>query len=276
MADGLREAPWQVRLYDASRRVFDASVAVARAVFVGTWLGLLDRRTLHTTDALYYRGARMYYDDQYNLSGFFPWEASVLETHFQGCRRVVVSAAGGGREVIALERRGFEVFAFECHQDLVSAANDLLSREGMQARVVLAPRDECPPGVPNCDGVIVGWTSYTLMQHRSVRVRFLQQVRARTPVGAPVLLSFFARDGATRHLRVTAKTANALRVIRGRERVELGDDLAPNFVHRFSEHELASEIEAGGFRLVEFAREGYPHAVALAAPPGHSAARGGA
>ena len=273
MADDPRD-PWQVRLYHASRRVFDASVAVAQAVFVGVWLGLLDRRSLHAADAAYYRRARQYHEDHYNLSGLFPWEANALDRHFQGCLRVVVTAAGGGREVIALERRGLEVFAFECHSDLVRAANNLLSREGLQARVALAPRDVCPTGLPMCDGAIVGWSSYTLMHQRSVRVRFLEQLRARLPSGAPLLLSFFARDGDARKLRITTKTANALRVIRRRERAELGDDLVPNYVHRFTEHELASEIEAGGFRLVEFSREGYPHAVAIAASRGASTVRG--
>jgi hypothetical protein len=265
MADDRPAAPWPIRLYEASRRGFDTSVAAARAVFIGTWLGLLDRQSLHAADELYYRRTRMYHDDQYNLSGLFPWEQDVLERHFRGCRTLLVTAAGGGREVIALERRSFRVFAFECHPELVAVANDLLAREGLKARVILAPRDQCPSDTPTCDGVILGWSSYTLMQHRSVRVRFLQQLRARVPEGAPLLLSFFAREGTARQLRIMAKTANAFRVVRGRERAELGDDLAPNFVHRFSENELVSETHAGGFRLVEFSRDGYPHAVAVAA-----------
>jgi hypothetical protein len=262
--DVRRDTPWQVRLYDSSRRAFDASVNAARAVFVGTWLGLLDRRSLHAADALYYRRARLYHDAQYNLGGLSPWEADVVERHFQGCRSVIVSAAGGGREVIALERRGLKAFAFECNPELIAVANELLSREGLTGRVVLAPRDECPTAIPTCDGVIVGWTSYTLMQHRSIRVRFLRQLRAHVPVGAPLLLSFFMRRRATRHLRLVAATANVFRFINRRERAELGDDLVPNFAHHFSEDELASEADAGGFRLTEVSREGYPHAVAHA------------
>jgi hypothetical protein len=68
-------------------------------------------------------------------------------------------------------------------------------------------------------------------------------------------------------------------VIRGRPKAELGDDLGPNFVHRFSEDELAAELDAGGFRLAEFSRVGAPHAVAhageaLEAPPVRGSARG--
>jgi hypothetical protein len=102
------------------------------------------------------------------------------------------------------------------------------------------------------------------MQHASTRIRFLKQLRARVPHGAPLLVSVFARREAIRYLRIVVRTANVLRVIRGHQKAELGDDLVPNFVHHFSEDELAAELEAGGFRLAEFSRVGSPHAVARA------------
>ena len=257
--------PRIVRAYDASRRWFEASLTVARGVFVGAWLGLLDRTALHATDELYYRRTRMYHDEQYNLSGFFPWEVQAFERHFQSCQSVLVTSAGGGREVVALERRGLAVAAFECHPGLAQRANELLRREGLTARVTLAPRDECPSDTPTCDGAIIGWTSYTLMQHASTRVRFLKQLRAHLRGGAPLLVSVFARREALRYLRIVTATANVLRALRGRQKAELGDDLVPNFVHHFTEDELAAELEAGGFRLAEFSRVGSPHAIAYAA-----------
>ena len=277
MDDG--RVPWRVRAYDTSRRWFEGSLAIARGVFIGMWLGLLDRTALHAIDELYYRRTRMYHDDDFNLSGFFPWEAQAVDRHFGGCRSVLVTAAGGGREVVTLERRGLSVAAFECNDELVQRANALLSREGLEARIALARRDECPPEIPTCDGAIIGWSSYTLMQHASTRIRFLKQLRARLPHGAPLLVSVFARGEAIRYLRIVARTANVLRVIRGRPKAELGDDLGPNFVHRFSEDELAAELDAGGFRLAEFSRVGAPHAVAhaveaLKAPPVRESARG--
>ena len=269
IVDGKPKLPWIVRAYDASRPVFERSLMAARALFVGTWLGLLDRDALHATDELYYRRARTYYDARYNLSGLFPWETAAIHRHFQSCRSILVTAAGGGREVVALERRGLDVVAFECNPELAKSANELLSREGLRSRVALAPRDECPDEIPMCDGIVIGWTSYTLMQHRSTRVRFLRQLRAHVPPDAPVLLSFFAQRKTARYLRTVAATANVVRMIRGRPRAEVGDDLVPNFAHHFLENELAAELEAGGFRLVEFSSSGETHAVARAA---HSAA----
>ena len=256
------KVPWKARVYDASRRLFAISGATARAAFVGTWLGFLDRHALHAADELYYRHTRMYHSDRHNLSGLFDWEADAIDRHFQSCRSLLVTSAGGGREVVALERRGLDVLAFECHPELVQVANQLLSREGLKARIALAPRDECPMRIPMCDGVIVGWAGYMLMQQRTRRIRFLQQLRTHMPAGGPLLLSFFARHEDSRYLRLTAAIANGLRMVRGRPRAEVGDDLAPNFVHRFSDDEIAPELQAGGFQLVEFSTAGYPHAVA--------------
>ena len=264
MADLQAKVPWQARAYDASLRLFAVLGAAARAAFVGTWLGFLDRPALHAADELYYRRARMYHSDRHNLSGLFDWEADALDRHFQGCRSLLLTSAGGGREVIALERRGLDVLAFECHPELVQVANELLSHEGLKARIALAPRDECPEHIRMCDGVIVGWAGYMLMQQRTRRIRFLQQLRAHMPAGGPLLLSFFARNQDNRYLRLTAAIANGLRMVRGRPRAEVGDDLVPNFVHHFSEDEIAAELEAGGFRLVQFSRVGYAHAIARA------------
>jgi hypothetical protein len=260
--------PWQARAYDASRTVFERSVVVARSVVVGVGLGLLDRDALHAIDELYYHRQRMYYDESYNLSGLRSWEADVLERHFQGCRSVLLTAAGGGRELIALEQRGLEVTAFECHRELVHVGNELLARQGLTSRIILAPRDECPSDAPICDAAIAGWASYMLIQPRAVRIRFLQQLRAQVPNGAPLLVSFFARDQDARHWRLAATIANGFRRIRRRPRAEVGDDLAPNFVHYFSEGEVASELDAGGFRMIEFSGSGYAHAVARAIVPG--------
>lgn len=264
MSDLSPKVPLRVRVYEASRHSFEATVVRARTVLVGIWLGLLDRRALHAIDERYYGGMSKYHDEAYNLSGLFDWEANALDNHFHGCRAVLVTSAGGGREVVALRRRGLDVFAFECHPDLLEVGNRLLSQEGLSTRIELASRDECPSDVPTCDGAIVGWASYMMIQPRGLRIRFLQGLRTHLPAGAPLLLSFFARENDAPYLKLIATLANALRRVQGREKVEVGDDLVPNFVHHFSEAEIVAELQAGGFRMVEFSKAGYPHAIARA------------
>ena len=43
------------------------------------------------------------------------------------CKRLLVAGAGGGREVLALYKSGYEVDGFECHPELVALANTMLT-----------------------------------------------------------------------------------------------------------------------------------------------------
>jgi hypothetical protein len=69
--------------------------------------------------------------------------------------------------------------------------------------------------------------------------------------GAPLLLSFFTRAPKHRRFPLSARVANVLRRLRGSKRVEVGDDLVPNYVHRFTEDAIRGEIE-----MLAFATEG--------------------
>ena len=241
-----------------------------RAVFVGTFLGLLDRESLQAVDKLFYSQHVDYRSDAYNLSGLHDWEERARQKYFREGGSVLVAAAGGGREAIALESLGYEVTAFECHPDLVEIGNRLLESEGLETRIAHAPRDECPEFGKRFDGVVFGWGGYMLVQGREQRIRFLRQLRLHVEEGTPLLVSFFPRSAAdARHLRRVAAIARRIRRVRRREPVEVGDDLVPNFVHFFAEDEMRAELHAGGFRMELFSSEEYGHAVAFAAdiPP---------
>ena len=58
---------------------------------------------------------------------------------------------------------------------------------------------------------------------------------------------------------------------------QVGDSLEPNFVHRFTRDEIASELAEGGFELKSFGVTPYGHALARAKSldrtPRHAATR---
>ena len=187
-------------------------------------------------------------------------------------RTLLLVGAGGGREVLALARRGYVVEAYECNAALATGAAALLASEGCPAPVLPLPRDEAPlEGEPR-DGIVVGWSTYMLIPGRERRVGFLRGLRGRVGEGAPLLLSFWTRRENAPRDRVVRAAAAPLRWIARREPVEPGDDLAPNFVHRFTEAEVAAEMAAAGFHLHRFepaGREPYASgwAVGRAAAP---------
>lgn len=238
--------PLRVRAYFAATAGWTRAGALLQAAYEGLWLGMLGRADLHRLDERFYDRNASYHGDAHNLRGLFPWEAEALEL-FGGRRRLLVMAAGGGREVLALARQGYEVDGYECNRALVDFAGEFLPRQGCAAAVRHLPRDEVPAAGAPFDGIILGWSAYMLIPGSAHRIDLLRRLRAQVTPGAPILLSFWTRGGDGARFRVSAAVANALRLPLHRERVEPGDALQPNFVHYFTPAEIAAELREAGW-----------------------------
>ena len=144
--------------------------------------------------------------------------------------------AGGGREVLALRRLGFEVDGWDCQQELVRTANRILSEATILAnRCSGVPRDICPSGGPIYSGIIIGWGLYTYVPGSQRKIALLGNYSRPIIPRLANLLSFFSRDPAQLRFYVAALVANVFRRIVRREKVEVGDFLAPHYVHYFTE-----------------------------------------
>lgn len=255
--DGTRGA-MIARSYLFLASVWRRALLLADVGFVGFWLGILGRARMHEVDDAVYRQRQSYQDDEYNLRGLFDWEEDVVNRHFSGCRRLLLLGAGGGREAISLARMGYEVVGFECNRALVETANRILAREGASgtASVAWLERDAAPDAAERFDGVIVGWSAYMLVFGRRSRIRLLGGLHAQVAADGPLLISFFTRPSDSPRLRSIARVANGIRRVLRRPLVEIGDDLAPNYVHRFTAAEVEAELRESGFRLLEFRAEG--------------------
>jgi hypothetical protein len=238
------------------------------ATSIGVWLGILSRSALDAIDDIYYLGdiGRQcnpidYRADAHNRRGLWEWEREALDRHFRK-GRVAVLGAGGGREVLALKRLGFESDGWECQPDLVRTGNRILIEEGFEPTIAVVPRDTVPPSGPTYSGIIIGWAVYTYVPGSQKRIALLRSICGRLSPGSPILLSFFSRDPAGLRFYVAARVANALRRIAGREGVEVGDFLAPHYVHYFTESEIRHELEAAGFTLAAYKPVPFTHAVA--------------
>jgi hypothetical protein len=257
----------KVRLYLWTRKKLAQLVALLESLFAGFWLGVFDSPSLHSLDKHYYDRQREYQSEEYNRRGLTGWEDRAIRAHFGGRKRILVIGAGGGREVLALSKAGFEVDGYECHPTLVSRANRLLSEDGAAARVELLPRDEAPAVGRTYDGLIVGWGTYMHIQGRERRIAFLAALRQQVPLEAPLLVSFYDRDPAAKRFTFAAAIGSAVRWALRRPRVEVGDGLVPIYVHFFTEQEIKGELAQAGFELVLYQTEEYGHAVGLAAEP---------
>ena len=276
--------PFLVRTFFLSRslllKMLAGTNALAYGCFAGFWLGSLTRETLHAIDEEYYTRTKGdsdphnldsdpqnkidYHSEEYNRRGLWEWEENAINTYFAGCERVLVLAAGGGREILALQRLGYAVDGFESHPALVGVANGLLQAEGYEQKVKWLPRDKPPSTATTYDGIVIGWGAYMLIQGRKNRIALLQQLRSQTQANCPLLLSFFYRTRTPSRVIIAALVANTIRRVLRRELVEEGDWLAPEYVHYFTEDEITSEVSQAGFRIVDYGTTGYGHAVAMA------------
>src|SRR5688500_10755335 len=244
-----------VRFYLWQGRRWMQLVRVLDGVNVGIWLGLLSRAHFVAVDELHYHGSGTYNGEPHNLRGLVEWEEAAIGGFFAGRTRLVVLGAGGGREVRARGRRGYQVDGFECDPALVEFAGGFLPRHGAAATVRLLPRDTTP-AEGGYDGVIMGWGSYMLIAGRARRIDLLRRLRALVPERAPVLLSFFTRPEVLLRLKVEYRVARLARRLLRREPPEFGDDLMPVYVHRFDQAEIEAEMREAGFRLARYAPEG--------------------
>lgn len=254
------------RIYSFLNRTSGKLSLVLNSCFAGFWMGILTRGDFHSIDERKCNRSRQWVSEAHNNSGFFEWENTAVNKYFRDCKRIMVIAAGGGREVLALHKAGYGVDGFECNGRLVEFANRLFKEEKLDLKMGLVPRDHGPNNGKIYDGTIVGWGAYMLIQGRKARVRLLKSLRQQVRDGSPILLSFFARSNTenARYEKISLAIANAIRRSLFREPLEEGDRLDSNFRHLFTPEEIAAELSEGGFRLADFGRDGYPHAVGIA------------
>jgi hypothetical protein len=184
--------PFIARCFLATTQLWSRINTWVEALNAGIWMGLLNRNGLNALDAWYYHRARGYMSDRHNMSGLAPWEAHIIEKYFSSSHRVLVLAAGGRREVLALARLGFEVEAWECNSRLAESATDFMRRCGYEVRVRHYDRDSLPAITATFDAIVFGWGGYMLVQECQRRVALLKALRSATSLGSPILLSFFS------------------------------------------------------------------------------------
>jgi len=256
----------QMKMYRLTENAILRLYDLAQVVHQGVWLGLLDVDGLHEIgERQYLTWKALYGNREYNLSGLLAWEAVAVDRFFSPCRSILIGGVGGGREMIALSRKGFLVDGFECCEDFVTVCKNLLAAEGLPARVTASPPDEIPGDYGMYDGLIMGWGAYMHIVGRRTRIEFFKQFRRHVRAGGPVLVSFLTRKPNSRKAEWVFRIARSIqRLCRNTFRVELGDSLHGSFAHFFTAEEIRQELREAGFQPEYYAEQPYGHAVATA------------
>lgn len=269
LSNVMASVPYSIGLYFRLIKRINRSQQRVKPFFKGILLGILTRRKLRQIDEIYYQQKisekeKDYCDETYNTQGFFHWERQAIMKYFQASQTILVSAFGGGREVVALSEIGYDVDGFECNPQLFASAQQLFKKNNIEGNFQLVSPDECLKSGKVYDGAIIGWGSYMSIQGRKNRVEFLKQFRAQLETGSPLLVSFFIRLPDDIYFQRLQTTGNFFRKLLFRERLELGDALGNIYLHWFTPAEIESELREAGFLVKEFSNKEYGHAVAVA------------
>jgi hypothetical protein len=272
----------EAALYSASVAAYQLSLATSRLVVeIPTALHspLLERAMLRG----FYAHQSKYRDPQNQRSGLLPFEERMLERFFpRPPARILLHGAGGGRELGALQARGYDVTAFEPVPALVDAANrEYAAGSDMVQCASVQDWDRWLGG--QYDGVFTGWALWTHLIRESDRLSALRAFSEVCPRG-PVLLSFFSsatlfdefeRKGTLPPLQPEAR-GRLTRLTRYwlRQRLlhlpplERGTGWGRGFYyHEVHPAELEEEAAQTRWRVAYYERDPYryPHAVLLPA-----------
>jgi len=152
---------------------------------------------------LAYGATRTYHPDSPEFDAtLFPFEEQAFARFFPPApARVLIGAAGGGREAIVLAQRGYEVVAFEPSAPLIAGLAAHVP-EGLQITAFRASYEDLPrlepalPGglaaglaeLPRFDAAILGWGSFSHLLSEARQIAALQAIAAVTD--GPMLVSF--------------------------------------------------------------------------------------
>jgi hypothetical protein len=244
---------WLAELYLAIDRLFRAVHTGVLAAFEGFWMGVLPDSVTDQISERSYRSGSPFNAPGYLNSGLQIWEETAIQRFFPRGSRVLIAAAGAGREMIALAQAGFEVDGFDSSRALVAAGRQALAARGIEGRLDWAP----PCGVPSISGIygaaIIGWNGYTHIAPRKRRVAFLRSLSPHLCADAPVLVSVFVNTDMGRAWGLTSKIANAVRRLTLRPpTVDAGATFPRRPKQYFRRRQLEAELADAGFALVEW------------------------
>jgi len=222
------------------------------------WLGFFNADQLNEITRYGYEYLSGFEREDFNIQqGLWDWEEKVVQTHLLKCKHILVTGAGGGREVIALARRGISVKGIDFSRNLVNSCIENISKAGVNARVFVCPPEGFPVELAEdfFDGIVIGRGFYHHIPERKRRIAFLTDCWSRMENGSPLFLSdFFTRSENSRAHYWTQRIASIVRRAKRNSRpAELGDWLSYSMQHAFTRDEIESELKAAGFSLKIYA-----------------------
>jgi hypothetical protein len=200
------------------------------------------------------------------VDGLSDWEArAIAEPPFPRTGRLLLPAAGGGRELAVLCRMGYQVVAFEPSPRLYEGLRTVGCARCVKVRASFADLARPGPLTPHLaggfDGVIIGLASFNHILTEEERVGMLASVRAVAP-DAPVLLSFVIKEREQGRVdRLRPPLRRVFRLLGAPGKAVDGDVFWRSFSHIINRDELESTVRSAGYRMSWLRLNPFGHAL---------------
>jgi hypothetical protein len=219
-------------------------------------------------------------------AGLFEWEKAAIEHHFpKPPARILIGAAGGGREAFALAEKGYQVTAFEpCFrlvqemaakaetcggqiQVLVGSCQDLWRREERaNSESIRIPQLPVAEQLPKFHGIVLGWGSLSHIPARKDREKLLltcsRMLETEGALLASYLGSFNPKNNSNRPTSIRGRIRHAIRTY---GKGESNDHFYSNlgYVHRLDREEIAATASKASLSIVHSCHDPtvYPYCV---------------
>jgi hypothetical protein len=210
--------------------------------------------------------------------GLFAWEQSLFaESCIPRSGRVLLAAAGGGRELRALLEAGYSVSAFEPNPRLFAGCAQVASQHA-SAQVLQAAYSDLTAAVggegplaalagQRFDWVLFGWGSFTHLTERGAQIAALRAVRALAPQ-APLALSFYLRKPEAeggRAQRLRRAVRRALSYLGANQAIDsgLGYSYIGGFVYSFTREQIRELASLAHYRVAVEDASVFPYSVLM-------------
>jgi SAM-dependent methyltransferase len=187
--------------------------------------------------------------EQYVDSGLTEGETEALERVSFRTGRLLDLGSGGGREAIALARKGYEVTCIDFSPALIKATKVHAARHGLRIEALTRELTRLDLPAESFDIAFLTAQMYSSLPGSKNRVRMLRGVADVLRPGGVFLLQFRWQPQAARS-RIGAVVRKLVAFLSFNAGYQAGDQLLgnPEFAHCFSsENSVRGEFERGGF-----------------------------
>ncbi|MEP6690777.1 MAG: hypothetical protein ABJD07_06440 [Gemmatimonadaceae bacterium] len=254
-----------------------SAMAAARDEMLLAWLSPEGRDAL--TSRIYARTTTYAPGGVAYEGGLVEWEMrAVTENPFPRAGRVLVGAAGSGREAVALQALGYDVVAFDSCAPLVARASSAAGDDRGVALVVASyadlvdavdgrggPLASTVAGAP-FDAIVLGWVSLSHVTRERDRVALLAALKRLAPA-APVLVSFAALRRPAPHQPWRLRVRRLLATLGAPNSVGPTDAFWSHagFFAILTPEMIRTEVQAAGYDVAYLRETPSPHAMLVPA-----------